>query len=50
MRLDAAAVRALNVLKSKTDASDTFSLFGLLNRGKTPMGKRLLKVQQLELY
>ena len=43
MRLDSAAMRALNVLKSKTDSSDTFSLYGLLNRGKTPMGKRLLK-------
>ena len=45
MRLDSAAVRALNVLKSKTDSSDTFSLYGLLNRGKTPMGKRLLKAR-----
>lgn len=45
MRLDAAAQRALNVLKSKTDSSDTFSLYGLLNRSKTPMGKRLLKAR-----
>lgn len=45
MRLDAAAQRALNVLKSKTDANDNFSLYGLLNRARTAMGKRLLKVQ-----
>lgn len=44
MRLDAAAQRALNVLKSKLDANDNFSLYGLLNRAKTPMGKRLCKV------
>ena len=45
MRLDAAAQRALNVLKSKLDANDNFSLYGLLNRAKTPMGKRLCKVR-----
>lgn len=45
MRLDAAAQRALNVLKSKTDANDNFSLYGLLNRARTAMGKRLLKVR-----
>ena len=44
MRLDAAAQRALNVLKSKLDANENFSLYGLLNRAKTPMGKRLCKV------
>lgn len=43
MRIDAAAQRALNILRSRTDASDTFSLYGLMNRGKTAMGKRLLK-------
>ncbi|KAJ8772226.1 hypothetical protein K2173_027403 [Erythroxylum novogranatense] len=43
MRLDAAAVRALNVLESKTDANKNFSLFGLMNRTCTAgMGKRLL--------
>jgi hypothetical protein len=47
MRLDAAAARALNVLRSKTDSSDTFSIYGLLNRGKTAMGKRLLKARRL---
>jgi len=45
MRLDAAAQRALNVLKSKTDANDNFSLYGLLNRARSAMGKRLLKVR-----
>ena len=45
MRLDAAAQRALNVLKSKTDANDNFSLYGLLNRARTAMGKRLLKAR-----
>ena len=44
MRLDAAAQRALNVLRGRADANDTFSLYGLLNRGRTPMGKRLCKV------
>lgn len=43
MRLDAAAMRALNVLESKTDANKNFSLYGLLNRTCTAgMGKRLL--------
>jgi len=42
MRLDSAALRALNVFKSKNEASDTFSVYGLLNKCKTPMGKRLL--------
>ena len=44
MRLDAAAQRALNVMKQRTDANDTFSLYGLMNKGRTPMAKRLLKV------
>jgi DNA mismatch repair protein MSH2 len=43
MRLDAAAQKALNVLKSKTDANDSFSLYGLMDRCGTPMGRRLLK-------
>ena len=43
MRIDAAAQRALNILRSRTDATDSFSLYGLLNRGKTAGGKRLLK-------
>ncbi|EPS69989.1 hypothetical protein M569_04769 [Genlisea aurea] len=45
MRLDSAAMRALNVMESKTDANKNFSLFGLLNRTCTAgMGKRLLHV------
>ena len=43
MRIDSAAQRALNVLRSRTDANDNFSLYGLLNRTRTAMGKRLLK-------
>ena len=43
MRVDAAAQKALNVLKSKSDANDSFSLYGLMDRCGTPMGKRLLK-------
>eukprot|EP00252_Welwitschia_mirabilis_P026144 TRINITY_DN8428_c0_g1_i1.p1 TRINITY_DN8428_c0_g1~~TRINITY_DN8428_c0_g1_i1.p1 ORF type:complete len:948 (+),score=194.75 TRINITY_DN8428_c0_g1_i1:276-3119(+) len=43
MRLDSAALRALNVLESTTDANKNFSLFGLMNRTCTAgMGKRLL--------
>lgn len=43
MRLDSAAMRALNVLENKTDANKNFSLFGLMNRTCTAgMGKRLL--------
>ena len=44
MRLDAAAIRALNVARDRADsgASDSFSLYKLLNRGRTAMGKRLL--------
>ena len=45
MRLDAAAQRALNVLRQRTDANDSFSLYGLLNRGRTVMAKRLLKAR-----
>ena len=44
MRLDAAAQRALNVLRQRTDANDSFSVYGLMNRGRTAMSKRLLKV------
>ncbi|KAK4752547.1 hypothetical protein SAY87_021345 [Trapa incisa] len=43
MRLDSAAMRALNVLENKTDANKNFSLFGLMNRTCTAgMGHRLL--------
>lgn len=44
MRLDAAAQRALHVVRGRGDANDSFSLTGLLNKGRTPMGKRLCKV------
>eukprot|EP00884_Botryococcus_braunii_P018503 jgi/Botrbrau1/5336/Bobra.0346s0010.1 len=44
MRLDSAAQRALNVMKQRTDANDSFSLYGIMNRGRTAMAKRLLKV------
>ncbi|KAG2424130.1 hypothetical protein HXX76_014804 [Chlamydomonas incerta] len=43
MRLDATAQRALNVLPSRQDANATFSLYGLLNRCRSAMGKRRLK-------
>jgi len=43
MRLDSAAVRALNIAERKTDVNKNFSLFGLMNRTCTVgMGKRLL--------
>ncbi|KAG2610839.1 hypothetical protein PVAP13_4KG227500 [Panicum virgatum] len=43
MRLDSAAVRALNIAEGKTDMNKNFSLFGLMNRTCTVgMGKRLL--------
>ncbi|KAI3688849.1 hypothetical protein L2E82_46728 [Cichorium intybus] len=43
MRLDSAAMKALNVMESKTDANKNFSLFGLMNRTCTAgMGRRLL--------
>jgi hypothetical protein len=45
MRLDAAASRALNVLPQRLDGSASFSLYGIMARGKTAMGKRLLKVR-----
>lgn len=47
MRLDAAASRALNVLPQRLDGSASFSLYGIMARGKTAMGKRLLKVGTL---
>lgn len=40
---DAAAQRALNVFPSRLDASATFSLYGLMARGRTAMGKRRLR-------
>ncbi|ETN45371.1 DNA mismatch repair protein msh-2 [Cyphellophora europaea CBS 101466] len=42
MKLDAAALRALNLMPSPRDGAKTMSLFGLLNQCKTPIGGRLL--------
>jgi DNA mismatch repair protein MSH2 len=42
MKLDASALRALNLMPGPRDGSKTMSLFGLLNHCKTPMGPRLL--------
>jgi|SRR5579859_4609505 len=43
MRLDASALRALNLMPTPTDSQNkTASLFGLLNRCKTALGTRLL--------
>ena len=42
MKLDAAALRALNLMPGPRDGSKTMSLFGLLNNCKTPVGSRLL--------
>jgi DNA mismatch repair protein MSH2 len=42
MRLDAAALKALNLMPGPRDGSKTMSVFGLLNHCKTPMGSRLL--------
>lgn len=50
MRLDAAAQRALNVMKARTDANDNFSLYGLMSRSRTAMGKRLLKARQDDVF
>jgi hypothetical protein len=46
MRLDAAAQRALHVFPARGDANAAFSLYGLMCRARTPMGKRRLKVRQ----
>jgi DNA mismatch repair protein MSH2 len=42
MRLDSSALRALNVLPERADGPSNFSLYGLLNKCRTPMGRRLL--------
>ncbi|KAG7293738.1 MutS-like protein [Staphylotrichum longicolle] len=42
MKLDAAALKALNLMPGARDGAKTMSLFGLLNHCKTPIGSRLL--------
>lgn len=42
MKLDSAALRALNLMPGPRDGSKTMSIYGLLNNCKTPMGSRLL--------
>lgn len=43
MRLDSAAVEAVNLLPRPDHPSQFGSLFGVLNRCKTKMGQRLLE-------
>lgn len=42
MKLDASALRALNLMPGPRDGSKSMSLYGLLNHCKTPVGSRLL--------
>ncbi|KAL5384219.1 MutS-like protein [Paraphaeosphaeria minitans] len=42
MRLDSAALKALNLMPGPRDGTKTMSLYGLLNHCKTPTGSRLL--------
>ncbi|KAF2625754.1 hypothetical protein BU25DRAFT_396544 [Macroventuria anomochaeta] len=42
MKLDAAALKALNLMPGPRDGAKNMSLYGLLNRCKTPTGSRLL--------
>jgi DNA mismatch repair protein MSH2 len=42
LKMDAAAVAALNLFSSPTDSNKHQSLFGVLNHCKTKMGERLL--------
>ncbi|TKA81232.1 DNA mismatch repair protein msh-2, partial [Cryomyces minteri] len=42
MKLDASALKALNLMPGPKDGSKTMSLYGLLNHCKTPVGSRLL--------
>lgn len=42
MKLDASALKALNLMPAPRDGSKNMSLYGLLNHCKTPVGSRLL--------
>jgi DNA mismatch repair protein MSH2 len=42
MKLDAAALKALNLMPGPRDGHKTMSIYGLLNHCKTPVGSRLL--------
>ncbi len=42
MKLDASALKALNLLPGPRDGSKNMSVYGLLNHCKTPVGSRLL--------
>ncbi|KAF2676576.1 DNA mismatch repair protein [Lentithecium fluviatile CBS 122367] len=42
MKLDAAALKALNLMPGPRDGAKTMSLYGLLNHCKTPTGSRML--------
>ena len=42
MKLDAAALRALNLMPGPRDGAKTMSVYGVLNHCKTPVGSRLL--------
>ncbi|KAF1984487.1 DNA mismatch repair protein MSH2 [Aulographum hederae CBS 113979] len=42
MKLDASALKALNLMPGPRDSGKNTSLYGLLNRCKTPVGSRLL--------
>ncbi|KAH7018324.1 DNA mismatch repair protein msh-2 [Microdochium trichocladiopsis] len=42
MKLDAAALKALNLMPGARDGAKTMSLYGLLNHCRTPVGSRLL--------
>lgn len=42
MKLDAAALKALNLMPGPRDGAKTMSIFGVLNHCKTPIGSRLL--------